>query len=115
MKSLEHNLQKSCFHWFRLQYPEYAGAFFAIPNGGKRSVATAVRLKAEGVLAGVSDAFLAVANNSSNGLFIEFKAGKNKVTDKQGEFINTAIRNGYSVHIIYDFNSFVSAINAYLK
>lgn len=58
MNHPEHELQKSCVKWFRLQYPEYTNLLFAIPNGGKRNAREAARLKAEGVTPGVPDLFL---------------------------------------------------------
>ena len=41
--------------WFRRTYSEDFGIIYAIPNGDFRDIRTAVKLKAEGVLAGVSD------------------------------------------------------------
>ena len=46
---------------------------FAIPNGGKRDVATGAILKKEGVRPGVPDMFLPVAIGGYYGLFIELK------------------------------------------
>ena len=55
--------------WFRRSYPDVR--IFAIPNGGARSPATAGRLKAEGVSAGVPDLFVPAMN-----LWIEMKRQK---------------------------------------
>lgn len=53
-------------------HPELS-LLFAIPNGGQRSKATAGRLKAEGVRAGVPDLFLPVARGCYHGMFVELK------------------------------------------
>ena len=60
MKNGEHQLQVECVKWFRFQYPKLANLLFAIPNGGLRNIKVATKLKAEGVLAGVPDLFLAI-------------------------------------------------------
>ena len=57
MKAPEHVEQVVLFEWARLQAAKYPmlKTMFAIPNGGKRGSATAAKLKAEGVKAGVCD------------------------------------------------------------
>ena len=51
MNDLEHKVQVAI-----CQYLDMRGAtYFAIPNGGKRNLITAKKLKAEGVQAGVPD------------------------------------------------------------
>ena len=70
----EHQLQTACFQWFNLQYPEFRGLLFAVPNGGGRSRIEAALLKAEGVVAGVADMLLLVPSMGYAGLCIEFKA-----------------------------------------
>lgn len=66
-----------------------------IPNGGKRNKAEAGRLKAQGVKAGVSDIFLPVPVGKYAGLWLELKAGNNKPTDKQLEFLDDMNAAGY--------------------
>lgn len=70
----EHEEQVALFRWAALyarRYPSL-GLMFAIPNGGKRAMTTARRLKAEGVHAGVPDIFLPVPRGH-HGFFIEMK------------------------------------------
>ena len=43
----EHSEQVGFVNWFRAKYPKVL--IFAIPNGEKRSISVATRLKAEGV------------------------------------------------------------------
>jgi hypothetical protein len=52
----EHTEQRELVRWFRQTWPTVR--IFAIPNGGARSMATAGRLKAEGVSSGVPDLFI---------------------------------------------------------
>jgi hypothetical protein len=44
----EHSEQVGFVNWFNVQYPRVL--IFAIPNGEKRSITVAKRLKAEGVV-----------------------------------------------------------------
>ena len=50
----EHRIQCACVKYFNLKYPKLKGRLFAVPNGGRRDAVTASKLKAEGVIAGVS-------------------------------------------------------------
>ena len=52
----EHIEQREFVSWFRKRHRDVR--IIAIPNGGQRSIATAARLKAEGVMAGVPDLFI---------------------------------------------------------
>lgn len=62
----EHAEQVGFVQWFRAQFPRVL--IFAIPNGEKRAISVAKRLKAEGVVAGVPDLFV-----PEWGLWIEMK------------------------------------------
>jgi hypothetical protein len=78
------------------KYPELKN-IFAIPNGGKRHIATASRMKLEGVKSGVPDLFLAVAKRGYNGLFIEMKKAKGgSVSKSQKEWKNLLEKAGYA-------------------
>lgn len=66
--------------------PDYRWSLlYAIPNGGKRSAATAGRLKATGVKAGFPDVGLPVALGGFHGLFIELK--RKQTMGKRGRLI----------------------------
>jgi hypothetical protein len=65
----EHEEQRELVRWFRQTWPGVR--IFAIPNGGARSLATAGRLKAEGVSSGVPDLFI-----PAWGLWVEMKRTK---------------------------------------
>ena len=130
MKSLEHDEQTALFQWAAMmesQIPELAN-LFAIPNGGHRHKAVAAKLKAEGVKAGVPDIFLAVPREGTwdacglgpctlphAGLFIELKAGKNKTTESQDEWIERLSKAGYRVAVCYGFEEAKAEILDYLE
>jgi hypothetical protein len=65
----EHEEQRNLVRWFRQTW--LGVRIFAIPNGGHRSMATAGRLKAEGVSSGVPDLFVPAWR-----LWVEMKRAK---------------------------------------
>lgn len=100
----EHDMQVSIIAECAIranQDPRF-GLIFAIPNGGKRSKATAGRLKAEGVKAGVPDLFLPVASGRHHGLFIELKVGSNKCEREQSKWHIWLMEQGYACYTIWD-------------
>ena len=52
----EHAEQVGFVQWFRAHFPRVL--IFAIPNGEKRAISVARRLRAEGVVAGVPDLYV---------------------------------------------------------
>jgi hypothetical protein len=75
---------------------------FAIPNGGGRKITEAVRLKAEGVLAGVPDLFIAAPVGEYHGLFIEMKRKtKSRVSDVQKGMLSDLGDRLYRTHVAY--------------
>ena len=62
----EHSEQVGFVNWFRAKYPHTL--IFAIPNGEKRSISVATRLKAEGVTRGIPDLYIPSCN-----LWVEMK------------------------------------------
>ncbi len=68
---------------------------FAIPNGGYRHKATAVKMKAEGVRAGVPDICLPVPNKRHHGLFIEMKSKVGRASPDQKSWMQGLRDRGY--------------------
>lgn len=122
----EHDEQAAVVSWARLQsgaYPELA-FLFAIPNGaalphktvgGQRVSLQALKLKAEGMLPGVSDLFLPAARGGYHGLFLEMKAGDNKPTLAQDNFLQAMMKAGYLVDVCWSAGDAIAVITAYLK
>lgn len=73
---------------------------FAIPNGGKRGKREATLMKAEGVLAGVPDIFVAEGRHDCGGLFLEFKSAKGRQSPAQKAMEVNLLRQGYSVELV---------------
>ena len=85
----EHIEQREFVSWFRKRHRGVR--IIAIPNGGQRSIATAARLKAEGVSAGVPDLFIPAWR-----VWIEMKREKGgTVSADQKEWIAYLTECGY--------------------
>ena len=113
----EHGVQAAFFASLVPHYeihPELR-LMFAIPNGGQRNPATAGRLKAEGVKAGVPDTFLPIARRDFHGLFIEFKKVGGKTSPAQDEMILQLRRQKYNVQICYDWQTALDRVLGYLR
>ena len=137
MREEEHNIQAACVRWFNLQWPQYRGLLFAIPNGGARSKATAGKLKAEGVVAGVSDLILLVPKNTNpsveeygtvtleidgqipeiwyHGLCIEMKTAKGRQSPEQKEWQKKVEEFGYKYEVCRSLDEFMAVVNGYLR
>ena len=114
----EHVEQSALFAWARWaagRRPEL-DMLLAVPNGGFRHPATAARLKAEGVKAGVPDVFLPVPCRGYHGLWLEMKRQRGgKVSPEQKEFIAKLKAHGYRVDICRGFEAAKEAIENYLS
>lgn len=114
MKQTEDQLQAQAVTWFRTQYKRYYWNLIAVPNGGKRNLLTAVKMKRTGTLSGAWDLFLSVPRGSFSGLYIEMKVGKNKLTKNQLEFFKANSQN-YYMRVCGSLDQFINVINEYLK
>ena len=112
----EHRLQCACVRWFNLQHKDLQGRLFAVPNGGKRDVATASKLKAEGVVAGVADMMLMVVNKFYGALLIELKTLKGKQSNSQKEWERKITsRCEYKYVVCRSIEEFITEVETYLS
>ena len=113
----EHSEQVALFNWAKRKesrHPQLA-LMFAIPNGGKRHISTAKRLKASGAKAGIPDIFLPVASrHGKHGLWIELKVGKNKPTKEQNMWLSNLAGEGFATAVCYGFDEAKDTIVDYL-
>jgi len=115
MQFIESNNQKKFVNWLRITHPELDGLWCAVPNGGKRDVREAVRLKQEGVRKGWPDFQLMYPNSFFSGLFLEFKAGTNKPSKDQKEVIEKLESVGYCVFVVYSYDEAREKLEKYLQ
>lgn len=112
----EHQEQSALFEWAEWNSPRVPSLnlLYAVPNGGKRDKATAAKLKAEGVKAGVPDIFLPVARRGYHGFYIELKVGINRPSKDQLAWHEALKLEGYNVDVCYGWQEAAHTIIYYL-
>lgn len=112
----EHEHQKAVVEWAERMSglaPELH-LLFAIPNGGKRHMFTARKMKAEGVKSGVPDLCLPIPRAGHHGLFIEMKTPQGGLTPEQREWITALRTHGYRAEVARGFEAAINIIEDYL-
>jgi len=100
-----------------LRYPAAAKLMFHVPNGGHRHKLVAMKLKEQGVKAGVPDLVLPMARGGYFGLYIEFKAKPPfdaAVSASQDAYIHALTEQGYLAIVCRGHIDALEAIRAYL-
>lgn len=123
----EHEEQCALVEWAhtrRAMWPELE-YMYAVPNGAKlpykktrrgvRYSKEAIWLKREGLLPGVSDLVIPAARGVYHGLYIEMKAGNNKPTGTQIEFINAMRSFGYAAVVMWGWKAAAEFIEHYMS
>lgn len=110
-------IQQHVVKWFAGTYPEiYAtGAFFAVPNEGKRTRATASRMKAEGLLSNVSDLILLLPRGDFYGACFEMKSEKGRLRPGQRDWLNARVLDGYFCAVFFSYEQAVQGIEQYMN
>ena len=105
----EHVEQREFVSWFRKNYDPVR--IFAIPNGEKRAPSVALRLKVEGVSAGVPDLYVPAWH-----LWIEFKRVKGgSLSKEQKEWRDYLLSIGDNWMLAKGFESGVSQVREFVK
>lgn len=124
MNTPEHDNQVALFQWAALMETQIPAMknLYANTNAQKfgdasnlRKMRTIVRLRDEGQRAGIPDITLAYPSCGFHGMFIEMKAGKNKTSPAQNEWISRLEKAGYLCVICYSFEDAKREILAYLE
>ena len=129
MQHLEDLHQERLFNWAKTKviHLEGLGGFclsnylYAIPNGGKRGIREAARLKKQGVKAGVSDVHCPLPCNGFNGLWIEMKKpiikgkAKPRVSESQKDWLRRMNSIGHKAVVAYGVVEAKAAIESYFS
>jgi len=113
----ESKIQAAFHRWMQYQHPSVMA--FAVPNGAwlKGNYGYAMRLKAEGMVAGIPDYWIIATSGCGNycGLVIEFKAGKNKTSSSQSHYIQYLNQTGFRACVCYSADEAIYEATAYFK
>lgn len=116
-RDLEGAEQRALFQWIeetgKHHHPELE-LLYAVPNGGKRGIRTAVRMKAEGVKAGVPDLVLPVARGGYFGLYLELKADES-LRPIQKQWLAALAAEGYRACMVRGEAAAREELLAYLR
>jgi hypothetical protein len=90
--------------------------FYAIPNGGRRNLLEAMKLKRAGVQRGVPDICVPIPSGGYHSLYLELKRQKGGVTSfEQKEWINWLNDNGFYVRVANGFEEAKMVVEFYLS
>lgn len=109
----EHDMQSNFFEWLSHQRFEGVELIHAVPNGGARHIVAAVKLKREGVKAGVPDVLCPFARGGYIGLAIEFKSKDGNPSKEQRERITKMQLEGWCVMLCWDWMAAAKAVQGY--
>lgn len=107
----EDQIQAQIFKWYHNKFctknnnPKHI--IFSVPNGGTRSKREAMKFKATGLVAGVSDLIVIQPNRC---IFVEVKTEIGKQSDKQKEFETTVKNLGFEYIVVRSLEDFQKKI-----
>lgn len=112
----EHEEQVTLFAWAKAMEPRLPALelLFAVPNGGARHIATAIKMRQEGLRAGVPDVWLPIPRAEWHGLIIEMKVGRNRPTQEQWWWLENLMKHGYCTDVCYGWLAAARRIVTYL-
>jgi len=111
MKKDEDNIQQEMFMWYNNNYclkhhnPKHI--IFSVPNGAFVSKPQAMKLKATGLVAGVSDLIICKPNEI---IFCEVKTDTGTQSSKQKDFQKTIEDLGFKYVIVRNLEEFKNKI-----
>lgn len=89
--------------------------YFAIPNGGRRSLLEGIKFKRSGVKAGVPDLCIPIPTKRYHGLWIELKRIKGGALSKeQQRWLNDLREKGYCAEVSKGFEAAKDLVLDYL-
>lgn len=107
----EDKIQQQIFTWFNnhycLEHHKPRFTIFSVPNGGTRNIKEAMKLKATGLKAGVSDLIVVM----DKVVFVEVKTENGTQSQKQKDFEKIVTDLGYKYWIVKSLKEFQLCIS----
>lgn len=114
-KKTEDQIQAEIYKWFHNEYCTKLNnprcCVFAVPNGGLRSKHEAMKLKATGTVAGVSDLIILLP---SKPIFVEVKTDVGRQSEEQKNFEKIVNNLGFDYILVRSLEEFIQKISLYL-
>lgn len=117
MSNEEHRIQSAIIEWAEMAkctMPELR-LLHAIPNGGKRNVVVAAKLKREGVKRGAPDLCLPVARSHWHGLYIEVKTERGRLSPEQRQWQADLTEQGYFAVVVRSVDAAIGLLTDHLR
>lgn len=105
--------QVTFFNQLRKYYPDIAKVALHVKNEGKRTMAQAAKDKAEGLVTGAPDIF--IAGNPSLLIELKKRSKRAKVGDNQIKFLESASKLGAECYICYGWESAWLALQKWIS
>jgi len=118
----EHQIQSEYFKilaWNESKFPDLRFVF-ACPNGGKRHIGVAVKMKREGVKRGVPDIFIPIPKMDNllciiSGKWLETKTDIGKQSKEQKEYQKFLLDKGYNYALCRSVDELLDETENYLQ
>jgi len=106
--------QITAMEWLRWKHPQVEKVTFHIANERKQNKVFGLVMTHMGVKPGVPDLMLAVPRHGYNGLFIEMKSKKGKLSENQKNMIQLLTDQNYLVQVAYGSEQAIEIMSSYL-
>lgn len=111
----EHYSQVRVLYWLERNMPNVYKHTHSTPNGGLRTIRTAIKLVAEGQKKGYPDLSIDLAMGGYHGMRIEMKHEGNSLTTEQVEWMERLTEAGYFCYQAKSAEEAIRAIEHYVK
>jgi hypothetical protein len=109
----ELKIQIAVVNWIKSNFPEIR--YCASAGGMRTSLSVAKKMKASGYVKGFPDLFLYHCTMKHNGLAIELKTEKGRMSPHQKQWIEDLNARGYCARCTHGFQETIDLITEYLN